>query len=201
MPIRPHTPQDQHHNERCTPARVSGGRVADKAGALDVGSHFLIQLRARKFRFATLASTGRKSHWRLDLIVDRGQREFPEYRASKRDNHYFSRRRAHRMERLPETAADAELIAFVDRWAELLEREDYAAAFALTEHDQHQGWTLDLVRQGVKSYGDAREDQRVTVAGVPSDITQRKKVSRWEENKYGVVGEVWYDLNIDGVAS
>ena len=105
------------------------------------------------------------------------------------------------MEPLPETATEADLIAFVDRWAALMAREDYAAAYAFTEHDQYQGWTPDLIRQVVKSYGDAREDQRVTVAGVPSDITQRKKVSRWDENKYGVVGEVWYDLNIDGVAS
>jgi len=105
------------------------------------------------------------------------------------------------MEPLPETATDADLIAFVDRWAALMEREDYAAAYAFTEHDPYQGWTPDLIRQVVKSYGDAREDQRVTVAGIPSDITQRKAVSRWDENKYGVVGEVWYDLNIDGVAS
>ena len=105
------------------------------------------------------------------------------------------------MEPLPETATDADLIAFVDLWAALMEREDYAAAYAFTEHDQYQGWTPDLIRQVVKSYGDAREDQRVTVAGMPSDITQRKKVSRWDENRYGVVGEVWYDVNIDGVAS
>lgn len=105
------------------------------------------------------------------------------------------------MEALPETATDADLIAFADRWAALMEHEDYAAAHAFTEQDAYQGWTPDLMRQVVKSYGDAREDQRVTVAGVPSDITQRKKVSRWPENQHGVVGEVWYDLNIDGVAS
>ena len=105
------------------------------------------------------------------------------------------------MEPLPDTATDTDLIAFVDRWADLMEREDYAAAHAFTEHDPYQGWTPDLMRQVVKSYGDARADQRVTVAGVPSDITQRKKVSHWPVNKHGVVGEVWYDLNIDGVAS
>jgi hypothetical protein len=105
------------------------------------------------------------------------------------------------MELFPETTTDADLIAFLDRWAALMEREDYAAAHAFTEQDSYQGWTPNLMRQAIKSYGDAREDQRVTVVGVPSDVTQRKDVSRWPENKHGVIGEVWYDLNIDGIAS
>lgn len=105
------------------------------------------------------------------------------------------------MEPLPETATDADLIAFADRWAALLEREDYAAAYAFTEHDRYHGWTPDLMREVVKSYGEAREDQRVTVAGVPSDVSQRKEVDRWEPNAADEVGEIWYDLNIDGVAS
>jgi hypothetical protein len=102
---------------------------------------------------------------------------------------------------LPETTTDADFIAFVDQWVVLMERQDYAAAYALTGHDSYQGWTPVLMRQVVKSCADAREDQRVTLAGVPTDITQRKEVTRWPENKYGVVGEVWYDLNIDGVVS
>jgi hypothetical protein len=63
-----------------------------------------------------------------------------------------------RMKPLPETTTDADLIALVDRWASLMEREDYATAHAFTEHDAHQGWTPDLMRQVVKSYGGARED-------------------------------------------
>lgn len=105
------------------------------------------------------------------------------------------------MKPLPETATDAHLIAFVDQWAALMEREDYVAAHSFTEHDPYQGWTPDLMQQVVKCYGEARKDQRVTVAGVPSDITQRKKVHCWLENKLGVVGEVRYDLNIDGVVT
>jgi hypothetical protein len=105
------------------------------------------------------------------------------------------------MEPLPVTATDAALIAFADRWAALLEREDYQAAYAYTDHISEMGWTPDLMRQVIKSYGDAREGQRVTVAGVPSDISQRKEVDRWEANRNGEVGEIWYDLNIDGAAS
>lgn len=105
------------------------------------------------------------------------------------------------MELLSETATDAELIAWVDHWAALLEREDYAAAHAFTDHDAHQGWSPTLMREVIKGYGEARGEQRVTVAGVPGDVTQRKEVDRWEVNSSGEVGEVWYDLNIDGVAS
>jgi hypothetical protein len=51
---------------------------------------------------------------------------------------------------VPLAATDAELIALVDQWAALLEREE---------------------------------------------------VDRWKPNPRGEVGEIWYDLNIDGVAS
>ena len=105
------------------------------------------------------------------------------------------------MEPLRATATDEDLIAFAERWAALMEREDYGADFAYTDHIREMGWTSDLMRQVIKSYGDAREDQRVTVAEVPSDISQRKKVDRWEANRFGEVGEIWYDLNIDVVAS
>jgi len=105
------------------------------------------------------------------------------------------------MNPIPDTATDADLIAFADRWAALMEREDYEAAFAFTDHDWQMGWTADLIRQVVKSYGDAREAQHVTVAGVPSDVSQRKEVDRWEANGSGEIAEIWYDLNIDGVAT
>jgi hypothetical protein len=105
------------------------------------------------------------------------------------------------MEPLPDSITDAELIALVDRWAALLEREDYASAFAFADRDPDQGWTADLLREVIKAYGEAREDQRVTVAGIPSDVTQSKEVNRWKPNPRGEVGEIWYDLNIDGVAS
>jgi hypothetical protein len=105
------------------------------------------------------------------------------------------------MEPLPDSVTDAELIAFVDGWAAHLEREDYAAAFGFTDHDPAQDWTPELLRDVIKAYGDARKAQRVTVAGVASDVTQHKEVARWKPNPRGEVGEIWYDLNIDGVAS
>jgi hypothetical protein len=102
---------------------------------------------------------------------------------------------------LPATVTVADLIAFADGWAALIEREDYAAEYAYTDHIPEMRCTPEFMRQVVKSYGDAREDQRVTFAGVPRDVSQHKQGDRWDANRYGEVGEIGYDLNIDGVAS
>jgi hypothetical protein len=105
------------------------------------------------------------------------------------------------MAHLPHAATDADLVRFADRWAELLEREDYGAAFAFTEQDPYMRWTPESIRQAIKSYGESKPDQRVTVKGEPTDIYQRKEVTWWDENRHGSVGEIWYDLNIDGFVS
>jgi hypothetical protein len=105
------------------------------------------------------------------------------------------------MRPLSTTPTDQDLIAYVDHWASLLEKEAYSEAYQWTDHDPAMGWTPDLIRKVIKSYGEASPAQRATVEGKPTDITQRKKVTRWPENRLKGVGEVWYDLNIDGFAS
>jgi hypothetical protein len=102
---------------------------------------------------------------------------------------------------LSSTSTDDDLLAFVDRWASLLEKEAYSEAYQLTEHDPDMGWTSELIRSVIKSYGKASPTQRVTLAGKPTDISQRKEVTRWPQNRLKDIGEVWYDLNIDGLAS
>jgi len=105
------------------------------------------------------------------------------------------------MKPLPKGTTDVGLLAIVDQWAGLLEAEDYAAAFAFTSHDSAMGWTPQLMRAVIKGYGDALESQRVTVEGKPTDVHQRKAVTRWESSRRAGIGEIWYDLNIDGLAS
>jgi hypothetical protein len=105
------------------------------------------------------------------------------------------------MRPLSADTSDADLIAHVDQWAALLEAERYEAAFAFTDHDPSQRWTPDLIRQVIKAYGNASASQKATVEGKPTDICQRKEVTRWSKNARGSFGEVWYDLNIDGFAS
>ena len=105
------------------------------------------------------------------------------------------------MSHFPVEVTDAELIAFIDRWAALLEREEYQAAFAHTGHPRGTSWTPALVAEVIGSYGDAAPGQKVTLRGVSTDVTQRKSVDRWPANDRGSVGGIWYDLNIDGEAS
>ena len=105
------------------------------------------------------------------------------------------------MKLLPTNSTDEDLIRYVDRWAEHLEKEEYTAAFALTDQEPEMKWTPDLVREVIKAYGAALPTQRVTVTGKPTDISQRKAVSRWPKNRFDAIGQIWYDLNIDGFAS
>jgi hypothetical protein len=99
------------------------------------------------------------------------------------------------------TVTDEELIAYIDRWAALLEREDYEAAFEFTDH-MDTGWDPEGIEEVIKSYDEADPKQKVTVEGVPTYTPQRKEVDRWPDaNPYGFFGEIWYDLNIDGKTS
>jgi hypothetical protein len=102
---------------------------------------------------------------------------------------------------LPATISDAELIALIDQWAMLLDREEYESAFAFTDHIPEMHWSPGLLRDVIQGYGAADANQRVTADGVPTDIVQRKDVTRWPTNAHCCFGEIWYDLNINGKAS
>ena len=103
------------------------------------------------------------------------------------------------MQPLPRSATDEQLISAVHQWVGLLEARDYVSALALIEHE-NAAWTPDLLRQCIEGYGDAESNQRVTLQGAPTDISQRIEVTRWPEQNEAI-GEVWYDLNISGFAS
>lgn len=105
------------------------------------------------------------------------------------------------MKSLPKEISDEALIKLIDEWARLMEAEDYEAAFNFTEQVPEMKWTPELSREVIKCYGDCLPTQKVTVEGKPTDITQRKEVARWEPNVLKEIGEIWYDLNIDGFVS
>src|SRR5688572_6599698 len=104
------------------------------------------------------------------------------------------------MLRFLHSASDEALIRGADEWVTLLEAEKYEEAYNLLAHVPEMGWTPELIREVIKAYGDEVPTQRATPFGVPSDVRQRKVVTRWAAN-VDCIGEVWYDLNIDGVAS
>jgi hypothetical protein len=103
------------------------------------------------------------------------------------------------MKPLPVNSSDKDLIAHIDGWATLLEQENYREALEFVDHDE--SWTADLLRKVIKSYGNASPTQRATRDGKPTDIAQRKEVTRWTNPRPKGIGEVWYDLNIDELAS
>ena len=105
------------------------------------------------------------------------------------------------MSPLPIDSSDRDLIVFIDQWVVLLEQESYGEAFQFTDHDPGTRWTPDLIRAVIKNYGNASPAQRVTLEGKPTDIKQRKEVTRWAQKRLKGLGEIWYDLNIDGFAS
>ncbi len=105
------------------------------------------------------------------------------------------------MKPLPKDFSDEALIEVIDEWAGLMEAEDYDAAFRFTEQVPGMKWTPELYRKVIKSYDECLPTQKVTVEGKPTDISQRKEVSRWAPNSRNEIGEIWYDLNIDGFVS
>ena len=102
---------------------------------------------------------------------------------------------------LPISVSDEELIAFVDRWASLLEQGDYEAAFDLTEHLPQFGWTPDTLRETIQWCGPFDANRRVTL-DTSAGSARRKTVSRSEApTGDNFFGEICYWLNVDGQES
>ena len=104
---------------------------------------------------------------------------------------------------LPSDASKEQIIGFIDRWVSLLEQEKYDESLALIA--AKPGWTPALIEEVINSYGDA-DTNRVTFlnngtaldgAGNVEIALQRKEVE-WHDDERG---DVWYDLNINGLGS
>jgi hypothetical protein len=102
---------------------------------------------------------------------------------------------------LPKSAQKDQALAFVDSWVELLEQEEYEAAYKHTAHRADMGWSTQLIRQTIKGYGQRLPAQRVTLVGRDTDVRQRKEFDRYAKARGAAVGQIWYDLNIDEALS
>ena len=104
---------------------------------------------------------------------------------------------------LPQDASDAAILVAVDQWVAGLLGGPGTVRGGI-QRDRAQccnGMDSQLNAQVITQYGDAQPGQKVTVEGKPTDISQHKDVRRFTRNKHGFVGHVWYDLNINGIAS
>ncbi|MBF9220666.1 hypothetical protein [Hymenobacter ruricola] len=101
------------------------------------------------------------------------------------------------------TASDDEIIGLIDQWVSLLEQERYEDAHAFLETDP--SWSAEVLKEIIEAYGD-EANNRVTLrnngtaldgAGKVEAARQRKEVSWADADR----GDVWYDLNINGLGS
>lgn len=112
------------------------------------------------------------------------------------------------MKVLPHHPSDVEVLDVVRAWARLLAEEDYASAFALTEHDPYYLWTPSLIRDVIAGYGspcDRRGPRhRVTPIEYASGRDNPRQTITWfdrsgdERSQQARVGYVEFDLPLDG---
>ena len=114
------------------------------------------------------------------------------------------------MKKIPLTATDDEILGVVREWAAALANSDYEAAFALTDQDPYHQWTPELIKAVIQGYGlpEPRRDGqvfRVTPmdsakgGAQPRHAVEYFDVPRFiEGTDQMVIGEVWFDLPVNG---
>ena len=116
------------------------------------------------------------------------------------------------MTTLPIGSSDDEILALIRAWAAALAEGNFNRAYALTAHDPYYHWTPDLIRDVIAGYGVPRSQanglaHRVTaLATATGPIKPRHEVRRFSEPRslgagIAAIGEVWFDLPLDGAWS
>jgi hypothetical protein len=111
---------------------------------------------------------------------------------------------------LPPDATDADLLAVVRSWVDLLAGGEYAQAQALLVRvEEERDWPPERVAEVIAAYEprpQARAEGAVRVTPVRTarvaDVLPRHAVARWGEGcRPGVVGDIHFDLPINGAWS
>ncbi|MBD2767890.1 hypothetical protein IC235_08285 [Hymenobacter sp. BT664] len=103
---------------------------------------------------------------------------------------------------LSSDASKAQIIAFIDRWVSLLVQKKYDEVLALIVAEP--GWRPALIEEVSNSYGDAANRVTLLNNGTAldgagnSEIGRPRKEVDWHDDERG---DVWYDLNINGLSS
>jgi hypothetical protein len=108
-------------------------------------------------------------------------------------------------------ATPTEILKIVEVWVKMLEQEDYHNAYAYTEHDEYYQWTPELIKEVIYGYGLPEphpngEIFKVTPISPVSteDIKPSHEVNYYdeplpyEEKEAEIIGQVWYDLPLNG---
>lgn len=114
------------------------------------------------------------------------------------------------MKLLPLNANDHEILDIAKEWVAALAKEDYQTAFDLTGHDPYYRWTPALIKSVINGYGlpEPRRDGKVfritPIEEAKGEITPLHKVEYFEdpedieETGETAIGEVWFDLPLNG---
>lgn len=98
--------------------------------------------------------------------------------------------------------SDDEILTCVDEWVDDLQKQDYQAAYARTEHDPYYAWTPELIRAVIQGYGlpEPRRDGKIFLVSdrkKARGTKGRREVDR-EDVRPPAIAEVWYDLPLNG---
>lgn len=108
-------------------------------------------------------------------------------------------------------ATPTEILKTVEAWVKLLEQEDYQNAYAYTEHDEYYQWTPDLIKEVIYGYGLPElhpSGEIFKITDINQASTEHRKPSHevnyyeeplpYEEKEAEIIGQVWYDLPLNG---
>ncbi|MFC1745781.1 hypothetical protein ACFL35_17445 [Candidatus Riflebacteria bacterium] len=103
---------------------------------------------------------------------------------------------------LPINTSDKEILNYIDTWAETLAKEDYIAAFNMTEHDSYYGWTPELMGKVISGYGLPGKTKNGIVYKVTSPLTATGERYHYEVERLNspgkLLGNIYYDLPLNG---
>jgi len=103
--------------------------------------------------------------------------------------------------RLPCFPSEREVFEVVERWVDALSDGQFHKAYDLTVHDAYYNWSPALMQLVIEGYGHPEPHpkgpfvvtSRKSALGVP-----RHEIDWWDEEQRSAIGEVWYDMPLNG---
>lgn len=107
-------------------------------------------------------------------------------------------------------ASAEEIENFIHTWLDYLAREDYRTAYHMTVHDPYYEWTPELMEKMINGYGFFPEPNDIIFkvtdwrTATNMDRVRYNEISFFEKAKvrqraiYSIIGDIWYDLPLNG---
>jgi hypothetical protein len=116
------------------------------------------------------------------------------------------------MTALPIDSSDDQILAVARAWAAALAEGNFERAYAITAHDPHYQWTPDRIGNVIAgnglplTQGGGRAHRVTSLATATGPLRPRHEVHRFPKPRsldagVAAIGEVWFDLPLDGAWS